>query len=48
MFFEISGSHGGEYEVLEYCGISVNFNLTTRRYIPEDYKLQVNVLIKSG
>jgi hypothetical protein len=46
---EISGSHGGEYErrfrdayCLHHQGeecTSVNTNLTTRRYIPEDSKL---------
>jgi hypothetical protein len=49
---EISGSHGGEYEVYSLQGLmieavrtsetSVNFNVTTRRYIPEDSKLQMN------
>jgi hypothetical protein len=44
---DISGSDGGEFEVLESCGMeavhtsatSINFNEATRCYIPEDSKL---------
>jgi len=44
---EISGSHGCEYELftalmmeaVRVSETSVNFNVTTQRYIPEDSKL---------
>jgi hypothetical protein len=41
---EISVSHGGDYEVrmeaVRTSEKSVHFNVTARRYIPEDSKLQ--------
>jgi hypothetical protein len=43
---EISGSHGGEYEVQSLVGLlpssqtDVDLDVTTRQYIPEDCELK--------